>query len=65
MGQINISDKAEFELETPDKIKISTQTNGDRVTMFPHFTQEQAAAIAYLANTSEGILEVTIKVKGT
>ena len=65
MGQINIPDKATFELEMPDKIKISTQTNGDRVTMFPHFTPEQAASISYLANASEGILEVTIKLKGT
>ena len=63
MVTINIPDKVEFELKTPDKIKIETQTNGDRVTMFPHFTQEQAASIAYLANQAEGTLVVEIKKK--
>ena len=63
MATINIPDTCEFELETPDKIKIETQTNGDRIVMFPHFTQEQAAAIAYLANTAEGTLVVEIKIK--
>ena len=61
MGTIEIPDSCEFILDESDKIKLETQTNGDRVTIFPHLTAEQAASLAYFANLCDDPIKVEIK----
>ncbi len=50
-----------------DQVKMTTTTNGDilHIKGF-HFTQEQAASMAWLINADDqGQLEFQVKVKGT
>ncbi len=61
MPPIEIPDTCEFDLGT-DKLKLETQTNGDRVIMFPHLDANQAATLAWLAN-GENHVTVEIKLK--
>ena len=58
---IEIPDSCEFTLDTPDALKVQTQTNGDTITMYPHLTKEQAAILAYLANVCDDPISVEIK----
>lgn len=55
MGTINIPDVAEFVLDEDDSIKLETQTNGDRITIYTHLTKETSAVIAYLANCKKPV----------
>ena len=63
MPTIEIPDTCEFELIAEDSIKLETQTNGDRITLFAELTKEQAATLAYLANMVDDPIIVEIKQK--
>ncbi len=50
-----------------DQVKLTTMTNGDSILIKGfHFSQKQAASMAWLINADEGSeLEFQVKVKGT
>lgn len=49
---------------TADKIKLTTQTNGDIIMMNGlNLDYDQAASLAWLVNQSTATLEVRIRVK--
>ncbi len=50
-----------------DQVKMTTTTNGDTLNIKGfHFSQEQAASMAWLINADDqGELEFQVKVKGT
>jgi len=55
--------KSEFDVPF-DCMKFTTRTNGDRIEMRKlHLGPEQAAHLATLINTPNGILRVQIKAK--
>lgn len=61
MADITIPEHCEFEIPVADQIKLTTQTNGDRIEIHGiHLGSEQAAALAYLLNKS---VSLTVEIK--
>jgi len=56
-----IPDKCEFET-TADQVRLTTQTNGDVILIKGiHLGEENAAALAFLINSTSNHLKIEIK----
>jgi hypothetical protein len=63
MADLTIPNMCKFDIINNDQIKLTTQTNGDRVTITGvHFTPEQGAALSYLINDKKP-LTIVIKLR--
>jgi len=61
MADIVISDECIFQVGA-DQIRLSTQTNGDSITIRGiHLGAEQAATLAHLINSTQNHLKIKIK----
>lgn len=61
MADITIPDECAFEVGA-DKIRLTTQTNGDAILIRGiHLGSEAAATLAHLINNTENHLEIKIK----